>query len=172
MKRAQILRKLATIFSYPAQDYKQTVSELDTLLNEEEKKLIRPFLKFIEKSDQGQIEERFTYTFDMNPDTCLEIGWHLYGEDYQRGQFLVHLRQSLREYGIQESVELPDHVSHCLLLLSRMDENDSRLFVNHYLKKALEKIEKNMDDTNVYKCLIQLLMTVLSRDVLEKEPVS
>ena len=69
-------------------------------------------------------------------------------------------------------MELPDHVSHCLLLLSRMDENDSRLFVNHYLKKALEKIEKNMDDTNVYKCLIQLLMTVLSRDVLEKEPVS
>ena len=38
------------------------------------------------------LQELYTRTFDWNPDTSLEIGWHLYGENYERGEFLVEVR--------------------------------------------------------------------------------
>ncbi len=41
-------------------------------------------------------EELYTRTFDLNPVCALEIGWHLFGEDYERGAFLVRMRDQLR----------------------------------------------------------------------------
>jgi len=39
-------------------------------------------------------------TFDINPACALEVGWHLFGEDYMRGQFLVRMREELSKYEI------------------------------------------------------------------------
>ena len=36
-----------------------------------------------------QIQELYTRTFDINPVCTLEIGWHIFGEDYARGALLV-----------------------------------------------------------------------------------
>ena len=36
----------------------------------------------IEGMSLEQIQELYTRTFDINPVCTLEIGWHIYGEDY------------------------------------------------------------------------------------------
>ncbi len=42
---------------------------------------------------RGEIEEMFTRTFEINPVCALEVGWHVYGEEYARGALMVRLRE-------------------------------------------------------------------------------
>ena len=69
-------------------------------------------------AEPSALEEAFTGTFDVNPACALEVGWHLFGEEYARGMFLVRMREELRKYGLAESSELPDHVSHVLAIVN------------------------------------------------------
>ncbi|NOX90090.1 MAG: hypothetical protein GXO77_13810 [Calditrichaeota bacterium] len=156
----EILRCFGALFSYPHKNYKKDAESLNRLLsqNEERYSAYRIFYDYADSAPLPEIEELFTYTFDMNPSTCLEIGWHLYGEDYQRGEFLVNMRRSLRDYRIKESVELPDHLSHCLFLLSELEKEEASEFVNSYLIKPLRKISRELDEKNPYKNLTEILL--------------
>lgn len=86
------------------------------------------------------LQERYIQAFDLNPDCCLDIGWHLFGEEYARGEFLVHLKGEQRRYGLAESSELPDHLTRVLPLVARMDPGEAARFSRRYLMPALEKI--------------------------------
>lgn len=94
----------------------------------------------------GDIQERFIAAFDWNPATALEIGWHIYGEQYARGEFMVRLREQLRHYAIPESAELPDHLIHVLRLLARMDEAAALQFTRYYLAPAVAKIASALEN--------------------------
>ena len=65
--------------------------------------LFNQFCREIDGLSTDELQELFTRTFDLNPACTLEIGWQLYGEDYRRGEFLVQMRQGLREKGLPES---------------------------------------------------------------------
>jgi nitrate reductase delta subunit len=70
------------------------------------------------------LQELYTQTFDMNPAATLDIGWHLFGESYKRGAFLVGMREDFRTHGLDEGVELPDHLPNVLRLLARLEESE------------------------------------------------
>jgi nitrate reductase delta subunit len=93
------------------------------------------------------VQELYTQTFDWNPDTTLDIGWHLFGENYDRGDFLVKLRGAMREYGLPESGELPDHLSHVLPLLERMPAGESAAFAERFVLPALGKLAAGLEKT-------------------------
>ena len=71
-------------------------------------------------------QELFIQTFDLNPLCALEMGWHLFGENYDRGLLLVKMRQQLRMHGLPETRELPDHLTNGLRLLTRMPYHSHR----------------------------------------------
>lgn len=109
-----------------------------------------------------ELEELYTRTFDLNPDACLDIGWHLFGEDYARGEFLVHLRQEARRYGVPETTELPDHLTRVLPLVARMPEDQAAEFGTKFLVPALAKIAKTIGaGGNPYSKLIAGLQQML-----------
>ena len=153
--KKRLLQELADVFSYPQQDYQQRVEQIARQLPNPSS--WQPFVEFVLGNRLEKIEEDFTYTFDMRPTTCLEIGWHLYGEDYKRGQFLVKMRQALQEYGIAESLELPDHLSHCLKLLSELPEEDAGLFYADYLRPAIQRIRKGLERENPFRHAVECL---------------
>ena len=70
----------------------------------------------------------------------LEVGWHLYGEDYHRGAFLVRMRGLLREHGVPEETELPDHLTHVLPVLGRLDDARAEALARGYVLPALVKM--------------------------------
>src|SRR3972149_5384978 len=84
-----------------------------------------------------ELEESFTRTFDLNPVCCLEVGWQLYGEDYNRGSFMVEMRQRIRSHGITETLELPDHLSNLLPLLGRMEPQEAGPLCASFVLSAL-----------------------------------
>jgi len=87
-----------------------------------------------------ELEELYTRTFDLNPACALEVGWHLFGENYSRGEFLVKMRGEMRRLGLRESTELPDHLAHVLAVLARLDPDQAEKFAGRFVLPALEKI--------------------------------
>jgi nitrate reductase delta subunit len=102
--------------------------------------LLAGFAEAIDKLALEEVEELFTRTFDLNPACALEIGWHLFGENYSRGEFLVQMRQKLRRHGLPESTELPDHLAHVLPVLGRLLATESGSFAERYVLPALDKM--------------------------------
>lgn len=91
------------------------------------------------------MQERFTGAFDFDPKCSLDIGWHLYGENYDRGDFLVRLRGELAAHGVEEGVDLPDHLPHVLQLLARMPADAASALGRDSVIPALDKILAGLD---------------------------
>jgi nitrate reductase delta subunit len=114
------------------------------------------FAEAIAALSDTELEELYVQSFEMNPDRALEIGWHLFGEQYERGEFLVKMRVELRRYGIPETTELPDHLSQVLRLLARLPDADAAAFAAQFAAPALEKIAAALEGSgSPYERLIQ-----------------
>lgn len=155
-----IFAHLASILSYPEAPIARALARTCALAPEFAPTL-RPFADYLASASAKSVEELFTRTFDLNPSCCLEVGWHLYGEDYPRGRFLVNMRQTLAEEQLPESAELPDHLSHCLRLLPRLEPEDADAFARKYLLPAIAKILPAMEEDNPYTCVLAMLQDLL-----------
>jgi nitrate reductase molybdenum cofactor assembly chaperone NarJ/NarW len=94
--------------------------------------------------DLAELQELYTRTFDLNPVCALEVGWHLYGEAYERGRFLVRMRDLLRRLDLPEGTELPDHLTAVLPALGRLDPEEAAPFAAAYLMPALAKMREGL----------------------------
>ena len=136
---------LGRLLEYPDESFPQSLADCrrglkrthpDTALQ------IDSFASGVEGLSLERLQELFTQTFDLSPICSLEVGWQLYGEEYSRGAFLVAMRGLLREHGVQEAVELPDHLTHILPLLDRLESPRRVEFDDQYLKPAMAKMLK------------------------------
>ena len=88
----------------------------------------------------AELEEAFARAFDWSEERSLDLGWHLYGERYERGAFLVSMRARLRTAGVEEGDELPDHLTVLLRALGRMESAEAAAFCAAILAPALGKL--------------------------------
>ncbi|MDE3168201.1 MAG: hypothetical protein KGN36_20530 [Acidobacteriota bacterium] len=131
----------APLLAYPGPDYHARARACAAAAPSQE---MEGFLRSIGDLSGDALQELYAQTFDWDPDRTLDIGWHLFGENYDRGEFLVKLRGELRKYGVAETHELPDHLSHVLPLLDRMPEGERAGFAAAYLLPALEKLRAGL----------------------------
>jgi len=170
MKRS--FESLAAILEYPEAGYGE-LAEACLLTFEEDLEgvhrdavcgSLREFLAGISGKNREQLEETYTRTFDLNPVCSLDLGWHLYAENYDRGTFLVNMRDSLRKYGIQETQELPDHLPTVLKLIARMPEEEAATLVRESVLPALKKMINGFSDReNPYASLVRTVEHVLAQ---------
>jgi nitrate reductase molybdenum cofactor assembly chaperone len=164
---------LGSLVAYPDEDYHKKVHHCIELLQEEHPGKVEgigPFVSEVEKMGVTDLEEYYTRTFDINPVSALEIGWHIYGQQYERGAFLVKMRGLSRTLGVKESVELPDHLTHVLTLLGRMEQEDADMFVEKYLLPGLKKMIAGFaGKNNFYENVLKTIRDVLAdRHIKEK----
>ncbi|MBM4166250.1 MAG: hypothetical protein FJ218_04920 [Ignavibacteria bacterium] len=161
------IARFVPLLSYPSFDYRKRMEECGFFLEEENENALNVFQKFVEATktySSEDFEELYTRTFDINPIASLEIGWHLYGEQYERGAFLVTMRGLLREYDISETTELPDHLSYVLLLIEKMEHDEATEFVCSYVFPSLEKICAGFsEEQNPYAHLFNALKILLQQ---------
>lgn len=159
MELKNIYAQLAALFEYPGEGYVERVRDCAAAMGAEPpeaQSLFAQFLREIDGLSVDDLEELFTRTFDLNPACTLEIGWQLYGEDYRRGEFLVKMRQGLREKGLPESAELPDHLTHALALLGRLETDEADEFAGRFLLPALDKMLASWKkNRNAYAALVE-----------------
>lgn len=116
-----------------------------------------------------QAEELYCQTFDFSKSLTLEIGWHLFGEDYHRGAFLVQLRELQYQYRIPNyGVELPDHLANLLLILDAVSD-EKREELAAQIAPALEKILTNFGETdNPYAAVLRTVAWFLQPSPTEE----
>jgi nitrate reductase molybdenum cofactor assembly chaperone len=111
---------------------------------------LEPLARAAREQTLGECEETYVRTFDGNTERALEVGWQVFGEQYARGQFLVRLRVLMRDAGVAESTELPDHLTNVLRLLGRMPEDEARVLIARAVEPSLRRIRKDLEDSNPY----------------------
>ena len=107
---------------------------------------VAPLADAFARLSGGELEESYARTFDMSPDASLDVGWHLYGEDYSRGAFLVRVRALLRRCRVPERAELPDHLTLLLPLLARLDGEEGEDLACGAVLPALRKVLEAIED--------------------------
>jgi nitrate reductase delta subunit len=155
----------AELLDYPGEDYIHIAEECGRGAREfsaDSEESLNRFCNQLRGKSLDDLEERYVRTFDINPECSLEVGWRLYGEEYTRGTFLAWMRRELRSHGIVESKELPDHLTHALRLVGRMDESTSREFTAEYLIPAMTKMTDGFKDSdNPYGLLLSAIKSSL-----------
>jgi nitrate reductase delta subunit len=146
-----MLARLADLLRYPDTRLTRLAGDSDG---------VNAFFDEIEHVAPEGMEELYTRTFDLNPVATLELGWHLWGEQYERGRFLADLRALQEGLGVEMTSELPDHLTVVLLTLARMESPETLV---RQIAPALEKIAKPLDEQgNPYRHLIHAAVSALS----------
>ena len=138
-----VYTRFAKLLGYPGGEYVETAELCRRAVghgSDEVERKLGEFHSRLEGRTAEQLQELFVQTFDLNPVCVLEVGWHLYGDNYDRGAFLVKMRGQLRRHGIAESRELPDHLTHALALLARMEPEEASAFAAQSVIPALDKM--------------------------------
>ncbi len=157
-----IYERLAALLSYPDELGESTVS--DYAAGSE----LSSFADAVPALSLHERQELFIQTFDLSPVCSLEMGWHLFGENYDRGLLLVKMRQQLRAHGIAETTELPDHLTNGLRLLARMERNEGAYFAEAIVLPALAKmLEAIHGKDNPYEHVLAAAQSMVREDFPE-----
>jgi nitrate reductase delta subunit len=84
--------------------------------------LLDDFQTYLLPATTGSLQEMYTRTFDLEATWHPYVGYHLFGETYQRSVFLVALKEHYERFGFCEETELPDHLPVVLRFLSICDD--------------------------------------------------
>jgi len=156
---------LADLLSYPKASGRVTVLDALAALAVSEPGLrikLAGFHEFMKANTSEDLEEKYCRTFDVNPVCSLEIGWHLFGEDYARGAFLVQMRGRMRDMGVEEATELPDHLTHALRLLDRIEDDEAATLARSFVLPALTKmLEGFKDSDSPYRTVLESIQSHL-----------
>lgn len=159
---------MAALLNYPGVEYSASLSRLFSVLPEECSGHAADCATAVGALSLTAQQELFTQTFDLNPICSLELGWHLFGENYERGLLLVRLREELRGAGIPENGELPDHLTYALRLLPTMEHDRAEDFVASIILPSLVKmIQAIRGKNNPYDQLLHALAVLFRVDFPE-----
>ncbi len=113
------------------------------------------FLGKIERLSMAEWEELHTRTLDLAPIFAPYVGFVIWGENYQRGEFMAAVKVAQEEIGIDPDGELPDHLEPVLRYLAAADEPLPALV--EVFPRAVSKMKKILKDAeadNVYRHIL------------------
>lgn len=146
-----VLHALADLFAYPDEAGAARARAALKVLSADGPALraeVEPLARALHAEPEVALEEAYARTFDWNPTGSLDLGWHLFGERYERGAFLAELRGRLRSAGVEEGEELPDHLPTCLRLVARLGREAAPL-AREALVPALSRLRLGLKDSTV-----------------------
>ena len=168
---------LASSLEYPGEDWNTRLERCKQWLTIQEPDVAVQFIRFRRKVKDlsiDKLQELFTQTFDLNPVCTLDIGYHLFGENYKRGELLAKLRETEAPYELGQAKQLPDHLPVLLRLLAKLeDEELRRALIGEILIPALGKMLEALSQTeNPYRDLIEVISNALKNEVPDAESAS
>lgn len=182
----------ADLLRYPGEDYPEKAALCLSMLKAcypDAVEEIRPFVEYINTHTKDEREELYTKTFDVQPICYLDLGYVIFGEDYKRGAFLLHMQgeQQLAENNC--GTDLPDNISNMLVLYTKtknqalLNELAVKILIPGVEKmiaefaqarvdlkvKVLKKlhraiIQEELNKGNVYRNVFVALLHVLKKD--------
>jgi len=134
---------LADLFDYPGENYRDTVEKTISELSNNYPEASIELEKFLEllPQDIGDLQELYSKSFEVQAITSLDVGYVLYGDDYQRGVILVNLKNEHEKATNDCKNELADFLPNLLRLLPKIQDNEVRNeMVTMLIATAVEKM--------------------------------
>jgi nitrate reductase delta subunit len=169
------LDRLADVLSYPTDGYRATVEVCRAALEACAPDAAADVAQFAHATKAltiGQLQELYTSTFDLNPASALELGWHLFGDTYDRGGFLAALRGELAVAGVKQTTDLPDHLSQVLRLAGRLERQRAAEFAA-LVAPVVERICSTLESRqNQFALLLRAVKKVTATLIPDAAPVT
>lgn len=164
-----VYENLADLLDYPVADWQSRCDECKELLTAESASFVSQFSLFANETERislSELQEVYTRTFDLSPVCALDIGYHLFGENYKRGVFLANLRETEAPFDLGQEHQLPDYLPVLLRLLTKLDDEELRsALIVDCMIPALEKMLKTLSEgENPYRHLIAAVNTKLKSE--------
>jgi hypothetical protein len=88
---ADRLDALAKLLEYPCDGHTAHVALCAAVVTSQDPEAVADLAPLVElsSSNLGDCEERYVRTFDGNAERALEVGWQVFGEQYERGALLA-----------------------------------------------------------------------------------
>lgn len=132
---------------------------------------LEAFLKRVGQLTLAEWEELATRTLDLSPAAAPYIGFQIWGESYQRGEFMSKLNHAMAELKLDTGGELPDHIVPVLRYLGATNRPIPEL--TEHFEPAVARMQATLrekDRSNPYLDLLDAtLQLVPHRKTTEKE---
>jgi nitrate reductase delta subunit len=153
--------RLADLLEYPASNWESKIAACA------DNDALTKFRSGIAALSLSDLQELYTRTFDLNPVCALEVGYHLFGENYKRGEFLAHLRETEAPFDLGQENQLPDYLPVLLRLLTKLDDEELRSsLISQCMVPAIEKMLTSFKGTeNPYQFLLEVVCSTLQTEV-------
>lgn len=152
----------AELFRYPGENCKEVAVACQKMIDEQYPEISSELKKFTDHLITNSVydcQSLYTKTFDVQPMCYLDLGYVIFGEDYKRGAFLLHMKDEQRKAGIDCGSELPDNISNVLLLMTHHGPNS---FIRELVAKIVAPgVDKMIDE--FAKARIDLKIKVLRK---------
>jgi len=166
MTAAEVPAKFADILEYPDDAWQENVEELNSHLHAKGA-AARHFAEFCEKTKGMsliELQELYAQSFDLNPNCALEIGYHLFGEDYKRGAFLANLRETQGDLELGQEQQLPDYLPVLLRSLVHFEDDELRgSLAGHCIVPGIKKIIGAFKQENPFVDLLKAVLAGLEK---------
>lgn len=170
--RPEHYEDLAMALEYPTPSTRKAANEAAERLGSGESAharmaaAIAELASFLEQGGLEEAEERYTSLFDMKPVCTLNVGWHLFGDTYDRGALLAALVPELDTRAIDHHHDLPDYLPTLLRLLGRTDDAEERALLAHaVIMPALQKMASCLEQsTDPWSCVVRALPELLAAE--------
>lgn len=192
MKKYKHYSDFADLLRYPSMDYPERVNKCFGILSKdypEAASEMKPFVEYINTHTEDEREELFTKTFDVQPICYLDLGYVIFGEDYKRGAFLLHMQEEQLLAGNDCGTDLSDNICNMLTLYAKTDNQalldelavkilipglekmigefkQARVELKMKILKKLHRaiIQEELNQGNVYRNVISALLLVFKKD--------
>lgn len=161
---------IATLLEYPEPKWFSGLERFNAVVENENSEYRSNFCEFrskVESLSVVALQELYTQTFDLNPVCTLEVGYHLFGENYKRGIFLANLRETESPFELGQDRQLPDYLPVLLRLLERLEPSEIRhdLIVECLLPALHKMIDALEKAKNPYGYLLKILRSFLHLEI-------
>jgi nitrate reductase molybdenum cofactor assembly chaperone NarJ/NarW len=163
----EICRLFACLLEYPTSALGAQAGQCGEVLSAAGSPATPAMVRFcgcVEQVPLARMEELYTRTFDLQAVCSPYVGYHLFGDSYQRGLFMARLNEGYRIRGFSAGSELPDHVAIVLRFLEAGAEDEfSETLLREGLLPALDKMSGAFDSPgdNPYREVICALLLAL-----------
>jgi nitrate reductase delta subunit len=172
--KRRLLKLISFLLTYPGEELKDYLEVLGEMVKEiphpGERDNCRLFLKYLEDAPLISLQEEYTATFDLDPAVCLNLTYHRWGDNEERGRALAGFRQIYYSAGYESSTgELPDYLPLVLEFLSLDQQQDCFSCLGEYHKQVETISARLRENGSPYAGILEIVANAFREIATEGE---
>ena len=161
-KERTLLKVVSLLLQYPEAGLLDSLASLERavsgIADPAAKVRCSDFLNHLRTTPLLRLQETYSATFDLNPSTSLDLGYHRWGDGKERGGALARLVSLYAKAGYEvANGELPDHLPLVLEFLSVCPEEMELEIINEYGSQVATLASRLAEDGSPYAGLVRMV---------------